>query len=90
MGFNKTVGGLATRRSSNNIGVVINQMLLNCRTKKFEITVTIETSSIRSSVRPEKTESQENRFLGEVIETKDPVVPSGPVDKNQRVTKPAY
>jgi hypothetical protein len=60
MGFNKTIGRLVTRRSSNNIGVVINQMLLNCRTKKIGITVTTETLSIRTSVRPEKTENQEN------------------------------
>ena len=69
---------------------MINQMLLNCRTKKFGITVTTETSSIRPSVRPEKKESQENQLLGKVLELKDPVVPSGPVNKNQRVTKPAY
>ena len=68
----------------------MNQMLLNCRTKTFGITVTTETSSIRTSVHPEKMESRENRFLGEVLETEDPVVPSGPVDKNQRVTKPAH
>ena len=45
----------------------------------------METSSIRTSVYPEKTVSQENRLLGEVLETKEPVVPSGPVDK-----KPAH
>ena len=69
---------------------MINQVLLDCSAKKFGITVTMETSSIRTSVYPEKTVSQENRLLGEVLETKDPVVPSGPVDKNQRVTKPAH
>ena len=83
MRFNKTVGRLATRRSSNDIGVVINQMLLNCHTKKIGIAVTTETSSKRTSVLPEKTECQENQFLGEVLDTKNPVVPSGPVNENQ-------
>jgi hypothetical protein len=83
MGFNKTIGRLGTRHSSNDIEVVINQMLFNCHTKKFGIAVTTETSSIRTSVRPEKTEHRENQFLREVLETKNPVVPSGQVDKNQ-------
>jgi len=58
MGFNKTVGGLATRRSSDDIGFVINQVLLNCHPKKFRIAVTMETASIRTSVRPEKTNAE--------------------------------
>ena len=58
-------------------------MPLNFHTKKFGIAVTAKTASIRTSVRPEKTECRENRFLGEVLETKNPVVPSRPVDKNQ-------
>ena len=49
-----------------------------------------KTLSIRTRVCPEKTESQENQLLGEVLETKDPVVPSGPVDENQRVMKLAH
>ena len=90
MGFHETIGRLVSRRGSDNIGAVINQVLRNCRAKKYGITVTTETSSTQPSVCPEKTESQENQLLGEVLETKDPVVPSGLVDKNQRVTKPTH
>jgi hypothetical protein len=90
MGFHETIGRLVSRRGSDNIGAVINQVLRNCRAKKYGITVTTETSSTQPSVCPEKTESQENQLLGEVLETKDPVVPSGPVDENQRVMKLAH
>jgi hypothetical protein len=37
---------------------VINQVLLNCHPKKFRIAVTMETASIRTSVRPEKTNAE--------------------------------
>jgi hypothetical protein len=56
----QTVRRLATHHRRNNVGVVIDEMFPNCGAKKFGVTVTMETPSIRTSICPEETKSGEN------------------------------
>ncbi len=63
----QTVRRLATRRRRDNVGVVIDEMFLNRGAKKFGVTVTMETPSIRTSICLEETKSGENRFLGKIL-----------------------
>jgi hypothetical protein len=56
----QTVRRLATRRRRNNVRVVIDEMFPNRGAKKFGVTVTLETPSIRTKIRPEESKSGEN------------------------------
>ena len=63
----QTVSRLATCRRHDNVGLVIIEMFPNRGAKKFGVTVTTETLSIRTSIRPEEIISGENRFLGKIL-----------------------
>jgi hypothetical protein len=60
MRLHQTIRRLATRHRRNNVGVVIDEMFPNRGAKKFGVTVTTESPSIRTSIRPEETKSGEN------------------------------
>jgi hypothetical protein len=63
----QTFRRLVTRRRRNNFGVVINEIFPNRGAKKFGVTVTTETPSIRTSIHLEEIKSGENRFLGMIL-----------------------
>jgi hypothetical protein len=64
-------------------------VLPNLRPKKFSVAIAPKTPSIRSRVSPKETKSTENQRAREILETKNPVVTSGTVDEDKRVSETA-
>jgi hypothetical protein len=64
-------------------------MFANCSAKKFGVTIAMKASSIGACVSPQEAESRKDRITGEILEAKNLIVASSPINKNKSVTKAA-
>jgi len=85
--LHEAIGRLMASGRSNDVGSIVNKVVPNRRPKKFSVAIAPKTPSIRSHVSPKETKSTENRRTRQILETKHPVIMSGTLDEDERVSE---
>jgi hypothetical protein len=89
MQLDEFVGQLVLCRSSDNLGLAINEIFADRQTKNFQVTVGVKATCQQTSRSPEEAKSRDDVSRRESLETKQPIVMCGLVSKDVSITKSA-
>jgi hypothetical protein len=81
---------LSSGGGHNNVRVVVQEELPNCRTKQFGIAIRPKTPSVQASVSPKEAKHQEDRGAQQILQPKNSIVASGTIDKDKGLAKPPW
>ncbi len=87
MGFNQSIRQLMLCSGSDDLWVVINEILANGSFKKLGITVTIEILGKRTSGCPKDSEHRKDTIWWQSLKKKHPIVLGAPVHQNEGILK---
>jgi len=83
--LHEAIGRLSASGGRNDVGSIVDKVFPNLSPEKFSIAITPEAPSIGTRVSPKQTKSGQNRRSRQILETENPIVTCGTVDKNERV-----